>query len=46
MDNLCGGLGVDSPLVGSTGWMFHIGGDEIDGEIGLDSLREDVGVEF
>lgn len=29
MDNLCGGVGVDSPLVGSAEWMFHIGGDEI-----------------
>lgn len=30
MDNLFGSVGVDRQLVGSTGWMFHMGGHETD----------------
>lgn len=42
--NFCGGVGVDSPLVGSAGCMFYIGYDESPLDTGLDGLF-DMGVQ-
>lgn len=47
MGNSYGDVGVGSPLAGSVGWMFHMGGDEPThwGGHELDSPYDDVGVE-